>query len=40
MAEGISGDQLKHVALLAVPTLGLPQGVRALTWIEDIVDKA
>jgi len=39
MAEGISGDHLKHVALLAVPTLGLPQGVRALTWIEDIVDK-
>jgi alkylhydroperoxidase/carboxymuconolactone decarboxylase family protein YurZ len=38
LAEGISKDELKQVALLAIPTLGFPQGVRALTWIEDITD--
>jgi alkylhydroperoxidase/carboxymuconolactone decarboxylase family protein YurZ len=38
LAEGVSKDELKQVALLAIPTLGFPQGVKALTWIEDITD--
>lgn len=37
VAERISMEELKHVALLAIPTLGLPQAVKALTWIGDIV---
>jgi alkylhydroperoxidase/carboxymuconolactone decarboxylase family protein YurZ len=36
LAEGVSTDELKQVALLTIPTLGFPQGVKALTWIEDI----
>jgi alkylhydroperoxidase/carboxymuconolactone decarboxylase family protein YurZ len=36
--EGLSKEELKQIALLAIPTLGFPQGVRALTWIEDITD--
>lgn len=40
MAEGVPVEALKHVALLAIPTLGLPQAVKALTWIEDITDRA
>lgn len=36
LEEGLSSAMLKHVALLAIPTLGFPQGVKALTWIEDI----
>ncbi len=39
LAEGLSPEELKHVALLAIPTLGLPQAVKGLTWIEDITDK-
>ena len=38
MDERISKDELKQVALLAIATLGLPQAVRGLTWIEDITD--
>jgi alkylhydroperoxidase/carboxymuconolactone decarboxylase family protein YurZ len=38
LAEGVSKDELKQVALLAIPTLGFPQAVKALTWIEDITD--
>ena len=38
--EGISKEEIKQVALLAIPTLGFPQGVRVLTWIEDITDEA
>jgi alkylhydroperoxidase/carboxymuconolactone decarboxylase family protein YurZ len=40
LAEGLSKEELKQVALLAIPTLGFPQGVKALTWIEDITDPA
>lgn len=36
--EGLSKEELKQVALLAIATLGLPQAVKGLTWIEDISD--
>lgn len=38
LAEGLSADELKQVALLAISTLGLPQAVKALTWIQDVTD--
>jgi alkylhydroperoxidase/carboxymuconolactone decarboxylase family protein YurZ len=38
-AEGISKEEIKQLALLAIPTLEFPQAVRVLTWIEDITDK-
>ena len=37
--EGLSGEELRHVVLLAAPTLGFPAAVAALTWIEDIIGK-
>lgn len=39
LKEGASPDALRHVALLAIPTLGLPQAMAALAWIEDVVGK-
>lgn len=36
LAEGIAPEALEQVALLAIPTLGFPQAVKALTWIRDI----
>jgi len=36
LEEGVTKHELKHVALLAIPTLGFPQAIKALTWIEDI----
>jgi alkylhydroperoxidase/carboxymuconolactone decarboxylase family protein YurZ len=40
VAEGISTAELKQVAILAIPTIGFPQAVKGLTWIEDITDSA
>ncbi|MGP9820765.1 carboxymuconolactone decarboxylase family protein [Salinarimonas sp. NSM] len=40
LEEGIEPQALQQVALMAIPTMGFPQGVRALTWIEDITDPA
>jgi alkylhydroperoxidase/carboxymuconolactone decarboxylase family protein YurZ len=37
-AEGIDREALRHVALMAVPTLGFPAAMAALTWINDILD--
>lgn len=34
--EGLSPDELEHVAFLAVTTLGWPQAMRALSWIRDL----
>jgi alkylhydroperoxidase/carboxymuconolactone decarboxylase family protein YurZ len=39
IGEGIPPERLKQVALLAIPTLGFPQAVRGLSWIEDITKK-
>ena len=39
LAEGASPEAIRHVALLAIPTLGLPQAMAALAWIEDVVGK-
>lgn len=39
-AEGITSDELRHVALLAVTTLGWPSAVRAYSWIDDELDEA
>ena len=36
--EGLSAKELMQVALLAIGTLGFPQAVKGLTWIEDILD--
>jgi alkylhydroperoxidase/carboxymuconolactone decarboxylase family protein YurZ len=38
LEEGVPPAALKQVALLAIPTLGFPRAVAALTWIEDITD--
>jgi alkylhydroperoxidase/carboxymuconolactone decarboxylase family protein YurZ len=36
LAEGLSGEELDHVAFLAITTLGWPKAIRALTWIRDV----
>jgi alkylhydroperoxidase/carboxymuconolactone decarboxylase family protein YurZ len=38
LEEGVSPEAIKQVALLAIPTLGFPRAVAALTWIEDVTD--
>ncbi len=35
LEAGLTPDELRHAALLAVTTLGFPAAVRALSWVED-----
>jgi alkylhydroperoxidase/carboxymuconolactone decarboxylase family protein YurZ len=37
LAEGLPSGDIRHIALLAIPTLGLPAAVRAMTWMDDIL---
>jgi AhpD family alkylhydroperoxidase len=37
VGEGASAEELRHIAALAITTLGFPTAIAALTWIEDIV---
>ena len=37
VSDEISREELHHVMLLAIPTLGLPAAVKAMTWIDDIL---
>ena len=39
LAEGVEPAEMRHVAALAIPTLGLPAAVKAMTWIDDILGK-
>jgi alkylhydroperoxidase/carboxymuconolactone decarboxylase family protein YurZ len=32
---GLTTDELRHVALLAITTIGWPAAIAALSWIED-----
>lgn len=36
MSAGLKKAELQHVALLALPTIGLPSMMAALTWIDDV----
>jgi alkylhydroperoxidase/carboxymuconolactone decarboxylase family protein YurZ len=38
LAAGVTPEELRHVALLAVTTIGWPAARAALTWIDDEAD--
>lgn len=33
----VSPDEVRHAVLLALPTIGLPSMMAALTWVEDVL---
>ena len=35
---GCTADELRHVALLSLPTIGLPSMMAALSWVDDIIE--
>jgi alkylhydroperoxidase/carboxymuconolactone decarboxylase family protein YurZ len=38
LEEDVDPEALRHVAMLATPTIGFPKSVAALTWIDDLAD--
>jgi alkylhydroperoxidase/carboxymuconolactone decarboxylase family protein YurZ len=38
-AEGLTGDEIRHAAVLAITTLGFPASAAALSWLDDVLPK-
>ena len=38
LAAGVSKDEIRQTILLALPTIGLPSTMAALSWADDILD--
>jgi 4-carboxymuconolactone decarboxylase len=36
---GATHEEMRHAVILAIPTLGLPSTMAALSWLEDIISK-
>jgi alkylhydroperoxidase/carboxymuconolactone decarboxylase family protein YurZ len=36
---GVNEDELRHAALLSLPTIGLPSMMAGLSWIDDVVNE-
>jgi 4-carboxymuconolactone decarboxylase len=36
---GCTNEEMRQVAILSLPTIGLPSMMAALSWIDDIIDK-
>lgn len=34
---GATNEEMQHAVILALPTIGLPSTMAALTWLEDII---
>ncbi|MBI2815786.1 MAG: carboxymuconolactone decarboxylase family protein [Acidobacteria bacterium] len=39
LAEGITPDELRHVIVLGLTTIGFPASMAALTWVNDYAGK-
>lgn len=39
LEAGASADEIRHAVLLAIPTIGFPVMMAALTWVEDVLSQ-
>jgi 4-carboxymuconolactone decarboxylase len=39
LKAGCSADEIRQVVLLALPTIGFPSAMAAMSWVADILDK-
>lgn len=37
LKAGVTKEEMRHAVLLALPTIGLPSMMAAMTWIDDII---
>jgi alkylhydroperoxidase/carboxymuconolactone decarboxylase family protein YurZ len=38
LEAGVDVHDLRHVALMAIPTIGFPSAMAAMSWIDDVVE--
>lgn len=37
LEEGVGAEELRHLALIALPTIGLPATLDALKWVDECI---
>jgi 4-carboxymuconolactone decarboxylase len=37
LEAGCTPDELRHVGVLAIPTIGFPSTMATMSWVEDIL---
>ncbi len=40
LAEGVSADELRHAALMALTTAGFPTMMAAMKWIDEVIARS
>lgn len=40
LGVGVTPEEIRHAVLLALPTIGLPSMMAALSWIDDVLKKS
>jgi alkylhydroperoxidase/carboxymuconolactone decarboxylase family protein YurZ len=40
LGVGVTPEEIHHAVLLALPTIGLPSMMAALSWVDDVVGSA
>lgn len=38
LKAGCSAEEIRHTAMLSLPTIGLPSMMAALSWVDDILE--
>ncbi len=38
ITAGLTAEEIRHAVLLALPTIGLPPTMAAMSWVDDILD--
>lgn len=39
LADGLTADDVRHVCLLGITTIGFPASAAALSWVDDVLPK-
>ncbi len=39
LEAGATKEEMQHAVILAIPTIGFPSAMAALSWLEDIISK-
>ncbi len=40
LAAGARPNEIRHAVMLALPTIGLPSMMAALSWVDDVIPKS
>ena len=40
LKSGVKPEEIRHAVMLAMPTIGLPSTMAAMSWVDDIIESS